>query len=121
MSSRPQFIVECGRFGINKIGNTLEPPMHGDMQTTQEWWGQATGAGVGGPPHDRLRLVGSWVGLDPVHVGARPRIGFWIGFCLGLWHSVARICFTLLELRLLLSFPLVFKCVSRKTCFLQYK
>ena len=33
-----------------------------------------------GPPRDRLRVIGSWVGLDPPHVGARPRIGLWMGF-----------------------------------------
>jgi hypothetical protein len=38
-----------------------------------------------------------------------------------LFICLAHFCIMLLELQRLLGFPLVFECVSYKTCFLQYK
>ena len=71
-----------------------------------------------GPPHDRLHMVSSWVGLGLVYIGAWPRIVSCLGLCLVLLRFSA---LRFSGLRLLLCFPLVFKCVPCKTCFFQYK
>ena len=77
MSSSPSYIVKLGRFGACIFGNHREPSLHGGMQSPvkseaeQRWWGCART--LVGLPRDHLHLVGSWMGLDPVHGGILPR------------------------------------------------
>ena len=77
-SSTPSFIVECGRFGTNKIGNQPKLPMHGGAWAREAavglWPHLGCAHALVGPPRDRLCVVGSWVGLDPSPGGARPRL-----------------------------------------------
>ena len=82
------------------------------------WPHQGCARTLVGPPHDRLCMVGSWVGPDHCHVGARPKFYVGVGRCLVL---SCRIYITLCLIAHFIYFPLVFKYLSCKTCFLQYK
>ena len=63
-------------------------------------------------------MVGSWVGLGPSHVGARPRFIVGVGLYFDLLRFSA-LCFPVL--RLLFCFPLVFEYEAYKIVILQYK
>ena len=73
------------------------------------WWAHLTTAFAWSVPG------WAWT-LPPLVLG--PGCCVKVGFSISL---IAHFCCTLSVLRLLLGFPLVFKCVSCKTCFLQYK
>ena len=63
MNSSPSFILKHGRFGVEKLGNIHEPPMHAAMHQSVEagprWHSRGAAAPLVGPARDRLRVVGS--------------------------------------------------------------
>ena len=120
-SSTPSFIVECGRFGANKIGNRPKSPMHGDMQPSEEcgpekrWRGCGHTQGAPKPWWAHLTTAFAW--SVPGWAWTLPPLVLGPGCCVKVGFSishVAHFCFTLSILRLLLGFPLVFKCSPTK-------
>ena len=125
----PLFLYKHGGwFGPSKLGNYPIPPQHATMQPPVEdgpearHLGCACTQGAAAPWLARLaiaiaRWVGGWAWAPPTSVFYLGKLRRWVSLLISLAHF----CITLFELRPLLGFPLVFECVSRKTCFLQYK
>ena len=116
MSSSPQFIVECGWFGVNKIGNIHEPPMHGGMQPPEKsgaerrrWGcGRTQGAPASRPPSPgrfldghgpyprwystQVNCVGGLLFLFPLCIFALRLL--FVPFCLVLFifHLYSNVC-----------------------------
>ena len=63
----------------------IVPPMQGGAERC---WGRCGRTRLG-PPCHRLRVVGSWVGLGHVHIGAWPRFGVVMGYFVFLWPRYA--------------------------------
>jgi hypothetical protein len=86
--STPLLIVADCRFGAGIFGNHRGPTLHATMQPLEEARPRSPPQGCDrtlvGPPRDRLHVVGSWVGLGPSHIGARPRFFVGVGLCLVL-------------------------------------
>jgi len=62
MSSSPSFILKHGRFGVGKLGNIHEPPMHAAMHQLVEAgprWQQHGGATT--PRWDQLVTAFAWL------------------------------------------------------------
>ena len=113
MSSSPLFILVA--WSVQRWKNRKHPRTTVAWQhaTAVERWGREEAARVWphpgcaptlvGPSRDRLHVVGSWVGLDHYHIGARPKFFVGVGLCLVLWY---RIYITLSRLRILIIFHL---------------
>jgi hypothetical protein len=76
------------------------------------------GRTMAGPTRHCLAPVGSWLGLDLLYVGARPKLGGWMGLCLIPW---CMICITLSLMAYFDYNSIVFQYKSYKIVVLQYK
>ena len=70
------------------------------------------------PARHRLAPVGSWLGLDLFYIGARPKLGGWMGLCL---IPCCMICITLSLMAYFDYNSIVFQYKSCKIVILQYK
>jgi len=101
------YMLDVGLVG-DKLGNHVELPLHGTMQPLEmsgperRWQGCERTPGAGAP--GLAPLVGFWVGLGLICVGAQPRFVSCLGLCLVLLRFSA-LCFS--ELRLLFIFSCI--------------
>ena len=128
VSSTLLFILIHARFGTGIFGNHREPRQYAAMQPLEQGgperrcWGCRCTPGTTAPGLAQLATALLWWAVGwarvapPVVLGPSfvMKVGFSISF-------IAYFCIMLFELRLLSCFPLVFKCMSCKTCFFQYK
>jgi hypothetical protein len=121
MRSTPSYIVQHGQFGIGKLGNHREPPMHGGMQPLEERgperWRRRCGC-TQGVPASWLPLRGRFLG-EPRPCPRRCPAQNWLLVRL-LLGSFALFCFTLSYVAPFWHFPMYFMCISYKILSSQY-